>query len=386
MLVDDSASTRLRPTATVRLGDDAESRVIANRIGRARQFTSPLNAQQSGMSCVQSPLSVVYDATRKVSRCLAFLGIGPRQTESAKTAVELFLRVGLQSRLASTSQDVRFAAGWSVSPIEIGRFARMRSRTGNSLSTLMFLVPLLGVPLMAIFGVPQFVPVIASSVSEEATRPSGLRAYKQGVGESAAASSIVADPAQKDFTLQGEQQLPDVFAAPSRPRRDSRPVRGLSSHARGTDFVETSLSAETPLTHGTSTVPVAETAERLNDLFGNPAARANPAELRSRERSNMTTSRGELSATIPKTARSTTAHELSGDGLTWREAVRRLNELGIQEFRLEPGNQLREFYFACEFTPHRNARVMRRFEAEAAEPLLAVKAVLRQIDDWLTRR
>ena len=57
----------------------------------------------------------------------------------------------------------------------------MRSRTGNSLSTLMFLVPMFGVPLMAIFGVPQFVPVIASSVSEEAARPKGPRP-KQRVG------------------------------------------------------------------------------------------------------------------------------------------------------------------------------------------------------------
>ncbi|TXT19236.1 MAG: hypothetical protein FD138_4366, partial [Planctomycetota bacterium] len=78
--------------------------------------------------------------------------------------------------------------------------------------------------------------------------------------------------------------------------------------------------------------------------------------------------------------------EQSTEGLTWREAVRKLNELGIQEFRLEPGSRLGEFYFACEFTPHRDARVTRRFEAEATEPLLAVHAVLRQIDDWLTRR
>ena len=78
--------------------------------------------------------------------------------------------------------------------------------------------------------------------------------------------------------------------------------------------------------------------------------------------------------------------EHSDQGLTWREAVRRLNELGIQEFRLEPGRQLGEFYFACEFTPDRDARITRRFEAEAQEPLLAVAAVLRQIDEWLPRR
>ena len=80
------------------------------------------------------------------------------------------------------------------------------------------------------------------------------------------------------------------------------------------------------------------------------------------------------------------ASEKSDHGLTWRDAVRQLNELGIQEFRLEPGRQLGEFYFACEFTPDRDARITRRFEAEAKEPLLAVAAVLRQIDEWLPRR
>ena len=62
----------------------------------------------------------------------------------------------------------------------------MRSQSGSSLSTLVFMVPLLGVPLMAIFGVPQFVPVIASSVSDDAARPAVTR-RSRGVGESAAA-------------------------------------------------------------------------------------------------------------------------------------------------------------------------------------------------------
>ena len=52
----------------------------------------------------------------------------------------------------------------------------------------------------------------------------------------------------------------------------------------------------------------------------------------------------------------------------------------------KPGQQIGEFYFACEFTPDRDTRITRRFEAEAREPLLAVAAVLRQIDEWLPRR
>lgn len=257
----------------------------------------------------------------------------------------------------------------------------MRSRTGNSLSTLMFLVPLLGVPLMAIFGVPQFVPVIASSVSDDAVRPAGLKP-KQRFGESAAATPFVADSSPRDT----EQQVQDFFRPTDRPRRDSRPIQ--ESAARGSEpkIIETSLNTDNWLTKESSAEPVVDSNAKLNDLFGTSTLAANTTETPSRVRSATTRTRSEPVATRPIAARFAADSEQSTEGLTWREAVRKLNELGIQEFRLEPGSRLGEFYFACEFTPHRDARVTRRFEAEATEPLLAVHAVLRQIDDWLTRR
>jgi len=261
----------------------------------------------------------------------------------------------------------------------------MRSRTGNSLSTLMFMVPLLGVPLMAIFGVPQFVPVIASSVSDETTRPMGTRP-KHGVGESASATTFAAESSQPGSRRQGEQQVQDFFRPAERPRRESRPLHDAESRKRETQFAETSLNAETWLTSNSSEESASSTTQKLNDLFGNSVAIADQSESRSRARSTAARPRGEPTTTRSNAALMGSNLEQSRDGLTWREAVRRLNELGIQEFRLEPGRQLGEFYFACEFTPHRDARVTRRFEAEATEPLLAVQAVLRQIDEWLTRR
>lgn len=261
----------------------------------------------------------------------------------------------------------------------------MRSRTGNSFSTLMVMVPLLGVPLMAIFGVPQFVPVIASSVSDETTRP-GTTRPKSGVGESAAAFSFVADQMPRGSELHGQQQFQDLFGSPRRIRRDSRPIHGGESRGREKKFVETSLNADTWLTQTSSEEPVSEPTKELNDLFGSTVATADLPEPRSQTRSMTTRPTVTPLATRSNAAIVASRDEQSHEGLTWRKAVRRLNELGIQEFRLEPGSQLGEFYFACEFTPHRDARVTRRFEAEATEPLLAVQAVLRQIDDWLARR
>lgn len=261
----------------------------------------------------------------------------------------------------------------------------MRSRTGNSLSTLMFMVPLLGVPLMAIFGVPQFVPVIASSVSDDAIRPVRTRP-KPGVGESVTATTFVADQLPRDNASRGESQIQDLFSSPTRPRRDSRPIHEADSRGLDAKFVETSLSADNWWTQDSLEKSAPETTQKVNDLFGDSVATASPTETRSRTRSATARPDNDQLATLSKVPQMASGSEKSTDGLTWREAVRRLNELGIQEFRLEPGSQIGEFYFACEFTPHRNARVTRRFEAEAKEPLLAVQAVLRQIDEWLTRR
>ncbi|MBC7822221.1 MAG: hypothetical protein IAG10_35500 [Planctomycetaceae bacterium] len=247
----------------------------------------------------------------------------------------------------------------------------MRSQSRSSLSTLVFMVPLLGVPLMAIFGVPQFVPVIASSVSDDVARPSSAR-RSRGVGESAAATPLVSENASRD-----DARIDDLFR-PSRPsQRDSRPLRG-EPLGREIKFVETSVGADTWLTQTSA-------EDQAADIFSDRPKGKQIGERGSRAGAT-TPARHEDLLARASSARTVTTAEHSDQGLTWREAVRRLNELGIQEFRLEPGRQLGEFYFVCEFTPDRDTRITRRFEAEAKEPLLAVAAVLRQIDEWLPRR
>ena len=253
----------------------------------------------------------------------------------------------------------------------------MRSQSGSTLSTLVFLVPLLGVPLMAIFGVPQFVPVIASSASDTAVRPSATR-NSRGVGESAAATSQLAEKSSRD-----DERIDDLFRPAKPSPRDSRPLRG-EPLGREMKFVETSQGADTWLTQTSAEDQAAEIfSERPKMKPLGERGGVSPSVSSPRTATTSPSSRTRESSDRSLT---TSATEHSNQGLTWREAVRRLNELGIQEFRLEPGRQLGEFYFACEFTPDRDTRITRRFEAEAKEPLLAVAAVLRQIDEWLPRR
>ncbi|MFM9964296.1 MAG: hypothetical protein ACKV2Q_24100 [Planctomycetaceae bacterium] len=262
----------------------------------------------------------------------------------------------------------------------------MRSQSRSSLSLLMFLLPLLGVPLMAIFGVPHFVPVIASSVSDKAahptTHPTKTR-RSSGVGESAAATAFVSDKTPRDIGSRDDDRLQDLFRPAKTSPRDSRPLRGEPS-GHESKFVETSLGADTWLTQTSA-------ADRAADIFGERPTQKPPGE-RDGVAPSVSSSKTEMTSRNSRTRESsdrgltTSATEASDQGLTWREAVRRLNALGIQEFRLEPGRQLGEFYFACEFAPDRDTRITRRFEAEAQEPLLAVAAVLRQIDEWQPRR
>jgi hypothetical protein len=66
----------------------------------------------------------------------------------------------------------------------------------------------------------------------------------------------------------------------------------------------------------------------------------------------------------------------------WREATRRLKELGIRRYRLESQIEEQTFVFICSFAAVENPRVVRRFEAEADDPLEAVQRVIEEIDEW----
>ena len=67
--------------------------------------------------------------------------------------------------------------------------------------------------------------------------------------------------------------------------------------------------------------------------------------------------------------------------LTWPDAIDRLNKLGIHQYQLQPGTRKNEVHFSCNLTPANNPRVTHRFEAEAAEPVVAVEKVLQQIQE-----
>ncbi len=255
----------------------------------------------------------------------------------------------------------------------------MRSQSGNSFAAFLMALPLLAIPLMAVFGVPQFVPVVASSATEQEldrTKPK----KPVGIGESLVPTHALA-AAEPEHSRLSSERLDDLFRPRNRTQsavQSSRPINSVHENA---------FAANT----SASTASFSRSAiqdKRPFDMFASDESAFGNVDLPTRE------DRASLSNRSPKNVRVSTAsfqkspatNDMSPDGLTWRQAVRRLNELGIREFRLEPGHNVGEFYFACEFSPDPNARIARRFEAEASEPLKAVAQVLRQIDEWMPRR
>lgn len=217
----------------------------------------------------------------------------------------------------------------------------MRSSTHGSLATVLLLIPILAIPMLAIFGVPQFVPRESSSSDEPDSQ--------EDAGDAPAFN------AQSDWTEQDFSQLAEQTAATS-PRS-------------AFDGALTSASSS-----GTSPLRLASNQGESPEasLFGESAA---PSSYR---RPN---------GTSPDSSHVQQVHATTqAPPLTWQGAVQKLRELQIRSFRLEPGQQVGQFVFICSYTPHHNPRLSYRFEAEADEPLRAVEKVLGQIDSWMAAR
>lgn len=249
----------------------------------------------------------------------------------------------------------------------------MRSRIHSTFATLLLLIPVVSIPALAIFGIPQFAPVVVSPLDEGVPEDRESR-----IGQSARLGRFpedledapAFDPeserqlAESRTRALGSQDAPrrsflnsesfsDPLASPRQPRkgRDTqRPVEGLGSAAQPFGAESTGLGPAGPL-HSVPLNPVqpASPQDGFAELSLNPTV-SNPANL------------------------------------TWNEAIRRLNELQIRDFRLGPGLNANEFLFVCSYTPSDSPLVSYRFEAESPEPLKAVENVLEQVVAWQQRR
>jgi hypothetical protein len=184
-------------------------------------------------------------------------------------------------------------------------------------------IPLAAIPLMAIFGIPRFAPVVASPQPAD-----GHDAFDLPVD------------------LGTEEQEPESIGA----------AEPWSNSGNDAPLYDPAEDQSAPVEFG----PSAPTGMQDSDGLAN-----RPQSLDSSAASRSST------ATPPATGQ-----------LSWRDAARRLDELGVHDFQLRPGTQPDTFLFACAIAPNGDRRVVRRFESESADPLTAVGEVLTQIKEW----
>ena len=88
-----------------------------------------------------------------------------------------------------------------------------------------------------------------------------------------------------------------------------------------------------------------------------------------------------LSRPLPATSRRARNHRLAETPRsTWNDVRTALSAHGIRRFKIQPGSRTGEVHFSCVRPVSGLARVVRRYEAEAADPVRAARDVLQQIE------
>lgn len=257
----------------------------------------------------------------------------------------------------------------------------MQARRNGFGTTLLMIVPMLAVPVMAIFGIPQFAPVVASppGPADELDHP--LYAETR-VGHSAVTPGRAIEVSKR--------QPLDLFRPYSAAGSDASTSQedGAITQTQWTDPLQ-SVAAQSqkqtlpaPRPRADTTVREAsvrsarQLPQQVYDVFSNDFDQQRTAQTTATAAAAQQQLAVQSQSTEPKRL------QLEFPQLTWRQAVDRLNTLGATTYRLTPGLHPQEFRFVCFVTSVDDMRITRRFEAESVDPLVAVEKVLAQVENW----
>jgi hypothetical protein len=294
------------------------------------------------------------------------------------------------------------------------------------------IAPLAAIPVFAIVGVPQFASVVASPAEDEEIADLGESDWPASPAISPAPSR--GRTAADDIFSPVTDNTPRSASATSRATRDGQPLQG-KNRSRGETLTlpppdaldqweirpnavdapprgkPPRAAASVPPSRGKNNDP-SESLELSDDDAGGGLVSAenfspdlltpipssegkqdqrklpgNPNDARSNGRTpSKAAAAGAPGRSATPGADSAQAAPLTDVSLAeqsgWRDATRRLKELGIRKYRLESQIEEQTFVFICSLAAAENPRVVRRFEAEADNPLEAVQKVIDEIDDW----
>lgn len=269
----------------------------------------------------------------------------------------------------------------------------MRRQKQGQFATFAMLIPMFAVPVMAVFGIPQFAPVVASPADEQ--HPDWLsddgfhRVGQADAYSPRSLTSVSSDPDQLDLfqpwdpeaSSDRDPALPSsnwtdplqLASAPGQDRRTVSPAGGSPTAAVST-LTNARAGNRQPDSRSREHLP--ESAGSVRPPVAPTVAGQSVAQQPVPERSVA----GRSASHSSEYGRSRTA--LHPKHSTWRRAVNRLNQLGIRTYRLSPSETDGRYYFMCLVTSADDPRISRRFEAEAREPLDAVDYVLAQVEEW----
>lgn len=230
------------------------------------------------------------------------------------------------------------------------------AKLGSLLTTFVMAIPLAAVPFMAVYGVPEL-RVIAEKLAQ--AKSAGDETDADDVQLADAGFADASDPFENAPSWGSETQTPpqqplNNTTMLSRQQQFGQPVQQAGAQKNG---------------HRNSVTPVG--FESQNSMASN--------QFGQNQNTNAAPGFGQAMTRTDGTQANFQATASSGNQLTWQAATAQLNNLGIRNFRLEPGRNANEFLFVCFYSPENNPRMTMRFEAESTEPLKAVELVLGQV-------
>lgn len=291
-------------------------------------------------------------------------------------------------------------------------------RIQSLFKTLLMLIPMTAVPMMAIFGIPQFFPVSASPSARTSETSNSGQILERRVGQSDALlirDVSMSKPASIDLFQPYDSsdqprrlQSGDVVANASsseleRRRHSWRDPLGGSPSTRTEVSLRTTSNATLSDSRLRNSGPSSATSQSPSDVdsssrnalsFSGQAAvppqsvSARSADIRTAAvsseevRSDGSTAGRYARLTSGGHENPTASRSAQSETLTWQQAVDRLNELGIRTFRLTPDSSQNGYRFVCLVTSIDDPRISRRFEVESIDPLVAVADVLEQVENW----
>lgn len=278
----------------------------------------------------------------------------------------------------------------------------MRSQSNSPVVTFFMLAPLLAIPLLAVFGVPRFHTskpasatvendiVLGETTNEkDITKPNTDKLFEpidtsssfsqknleQNINEARTVPVIHKPDGLQDWVVEGSAINSTQRGTGSSPRRDIRKRFEYLGEKKETNHSGHSHSKMG--SHEFSSRPSADKNNHKQVAFAESSTPRNPFL-----ESGFTSSHEQqpLSEQGIKESNSSLLPQ------SWKEAVGRLNTLGIREFNIQPGLNPNQFYFSCSYTPENNPRITHRFESNAASPLKAVQHAILQVEEWKNKR